>query len=205
LKGGAGRFAQRQRYSLTGRGVKDLEHAKKIKLVESVPKGLTGKALEKAERSAKLSEEAFNKGYMSAPGVAHALMSKQAPDLVRNAWKRGGAMGKAFAGLGAYETASGLARPPEGQSRLEAAGRGLGSTVGWLVAPHTLAGGHLVGMGSGAIGGKIGKGMNAAKEMATSRKKSRLRPAAVDPNALKVRGQPVVQRAQQARMLAGEI
>lgn len=159
-KKGGSHFLQRQRYSMTGRGLGDTPAAQMSKAREI---GLVGKATggmsEKALRDLGRQEHAFSKGYMSVPGVAHGLMSKDAPDLLRSGWQRSGVLGKGFAGLGAYQGVKGLAEKPEegGPGRLEKGLRGLGSTVGWMVAPGGLVAGHLVGEGMGKMTGAVGK------------------------------------------------
>lgn len=152
---GTGHFLQRQRYALTGRGLgkteaEQLAKAKEIGLIRS--------------GSPEIDVEAFKKGYMSAPGVIQGLLSKEAPDVIRSGWKRSGVLGKAFAGLGAYQTGKGLIEKPQegGPGRLEKGLRGAGSTLGWMVAPASLLGGHLVGEGVGRVGGLIGKGGDIA-------------------------------------------
>lgn len=154
-KQGLGNFYKRQKYSLTGRGLGDthaerLKNARKIKLIEKAgPGSVKGVALQ---------EDALKKGYMNIPGLARGMVSRPG-DVLKSGWKRGGLMGKGFAGLGVYETGKGLYETPEagGPGRLEKGLRGAGSTVGWMVAPGTLIGGQLVGMGSGALAGKVGK------------------------------------------------
>jgi hypothetical protein len=155
-KEGLGNFYQRQKYSLTGRGLGDthaerLKNARKIKLIEAPGSG-------SAKRIA-LQEDALKKGYMHIPGVVKGLASRNAGDVLKSGWQRGGGFGKAFAGLGAYETGKGLIETPEagGPGRLEKGLRGAGSTIGWMVAPGTLLGGQLVGVGGGALAGKVGK------------------------------------------------
>lgn len=155
-KQGLGNFYKRQKYSLTGRGLGDthaerLKNARKIKLIERAAPGT-------AKRVA-LQEDALRKGYMHIPGTLKGLASRNAGDVLKSGWKRGGWMGKGFAGLGVYETGKGLYETPEpgGPGRLEKGLRGAGSTIGWMVAPGTLLGGQLVGMGSGALAGKAGK------------------------------------------------
>lgn len=170
-KKGAGNLLQRQRYSLTGRGLGDtpveqMAKAREIGLVGKATEGMSDKAL----KALKDQEHAFSKGYMSVPGVAHAMMSKDAPDLMRSAWRRAGWMGKGFAGLGAYQTGKGLIEKPEegGPGRLQKGLRGLGSTVGWMVAPGSLLAGQIVGEGMGRVGGAVGKvgdiGIQAARD-----------------------------------------
>lgn len=176
-KKGLSNFGQRQRYSLTGRGVDDVSKAREIGLVPKavdVAKmragGASQSAIGKALKEQKLHEEAFRKGYLSAPGAVHGLLSKPG-DVLKSGWQRAGLVGKGFAGLGAYETVKGLAEKPEpgGPGRLEKGLRGAGSTVGWLVAPGTLLGGHLVGSGAGWAGGKVGKAGDVAARAARGR------------------------------------
>jgi hypothetical protein len=172
-KKGTSHFLQRQRYGLTGRGLGDtpteqLSKAREIGLVGKATEGMSPKALKRLAAE----EHAFGKGYMSVPGVAHAMMSKDAPDLLRSAWQRSGMLGKGFAGLGAYQGIKGFAEKPEegGPGRLEKGMRGLGSTVGWLVAPGGLLAGHLVGEGLGKVTGTVGKGGDIAAQVIKQRR-----------------------------------
>lgn len=167
---GASNFLQRQRYGITGGGVKDIEHARKIGLIPKkvdsrgmLRGGESRKAVNKALNEQRLNEHAFNKGYLSAPGTVHGLLSNPV-DTLKSGWKRSGLMGKGFAGLGAYEAAKGFTSTPEegGPGRLERGMRGVGSTLGWMVAPTTLLGGQLVGEGAGWVGGKLGRGADTA-------------------------------------------
>jgi hypothetical protein len=81
-------------------------------------------------------------------------------------------MGKLFAGMGAVEAGKGLIQKPEegGPGRLEKGLRGAGSALGWMVAPTTLLGGQIVGMGGGYLGGQAGKlGDMAARKVMPGR------------------------------------
>lgn len=167
-----GNFLERQRYGLTGRGV-DLPKAYDIGLLRKVdPKSsfenvggkLTAKgqaAYDKALKHQALQEDAFHKGYHSAPGVLHGALSNPG-DLVRSSWKRMDTANKVFAGLGAAQAAGGFLTPSQegGPGRMERGLRGLGSAAGFLVAPQSLIAGQLVGEGVGAIGQRIGKGVD---------------------------------------------
>jgi len=195
LKGGLGKFYERQRYGVTGQFGKhvgkseaeQLAHARKIglvpaevnpaaeqftqigespsmlekvksKITRKAPEGARAKAVRKAQEYEKEMSSAFKSGYMNAPGVVHGMLTEPG-QLMRGAWRRAGTPGKVFAGLGAYETGKGLIETPEpgGPGRLEKGLRGAGSTVGWLVAPHAILGGHIVGTAGGSIGGAAGK------------------------------------------------
>lgn len=166
-KKGLSNFYQRQRYSLTGKGVDDIKKAQEIGLVSKIDPKATPEALRKATKQYNLDREAFEKGYMSAPGVIHGVLTKPG-DVLKSGWKRSGVMGKAFAGLGAYETGKGLIETPEpgGPGRLEKGLRGAGSALGWMVAPSTLVGGQIIGMGGGALGGRLGRVGDTAVQMA---------------------------------------
>jgi hypothetical protein len=168
-------FYHRQQYALTGKGIgktdkAKLDRAREIGLVDKFddarfsPEQFGGNA-QKAQKAAGKAREAINtqedallKGYMSAPGTVHGMLTHPI-DTMKSGWKRGGVPGKVFAGLGAYETGKGLIERPEpgGPGRLEKGLRGAGSAVGWMVAPTSLVGGQIVGMGGGAIGGQVGK------------------------------------------------
>ena len=162
---GLSNFYQRQRYSLTGKGLgateaDKLKKAREIGLVEKLDptKHTTPEALAKAQRAINVQEEALKSGYMSAPGVVHGLLSNP-KDVLKSGWRRSGTVGKVFTGLGAYETGKGLIEKPEegGPGRLEKGLRGAGSALGWMVAPTTLVGSQIIGMGGGYLGGKAGK------------------------------------------------
>lgn len=174
-----GRFGQRQRYYLTGRGAPTKAQAREIGLLrarpekEAIPKGLKGPQQEafvaraekkhaKELRRHGLEEEAFRKGYLSLPGMAHGLMSRQAGDVIRSGWQRQGPLGKAFLGLGGLETGRALASKPEpgGPGRVQKALRAAGQTAGWALAPHAMVPGVLAGAGLGAAGAKVGKGID---------------------------------------------
>ena len=130
----------------------------KSKMTGKPAEGRRAKAVREATEHEEAARTAFEKGYMSAPGVVHGMLTEPG-QLMRGAWRRAGTPGKVFAGLGAYETGKGLLETPEpgGPGRLEKGLRGAGSTVGWLVAPHAIVGGHLVGSAGGAVGGAAGK------------------------------------------------
>ena len=186
-KKGLGNFYQRQRYSLTGKGLgttdaERLSKARKIGLVDKLdpkkfnPKdyggaGKAARARAKEEARIALQEDALRKGYMSAPGVMHGMLTRPG-DVVRSGWKRGGTMGKLFAGMGAIEAGKGFIQKPEegGPGRLEKGLRGAGSALGWMVAPTTLLGGQIIGMGGGYLGGKAGQlGDKAVSKLAPGR------------------------------------
>jgi len=175
VRKGIGNFYQRQRYSLTGKGLgkteaEKLEKAREIGLIGRFdPETFNAKNFggnvaksDKASAAAKariaFEEDALKKGYMSAPGVVHGMLTRPG-DVIRSGWQRGGGPGKLFAGLGAYEAGKGLVEKPEegGPGRLEKGLRGAGSALGWMVAPTTILGGQIVGMGGGYIGGKVGR------------------------------------------------
>lgn len=166
---GFGDFYQRQRYAVTGKGLgktdaERLKKARDIGLVDTYKPAKVGTTplsaqQVKAEKGRILTQEdALQKGYMSAPGTVHGLLTRPG-DVIKSGWRRGGKTGKVFAGLGAYETGKGLIEKPEegGPGRLEKGLRGAGSALGWLVAPTTLAGGQIIGMGGGALGSGVGK------------------------------------------------
>lgn len=172
-KKGVGNFYQRQKYSLTGKGLgktdeAKLKRAREIGLVSKPvnTQGMTPKQVRQAGAKGAVEQEALQKGYMSAPGVVHGMLTNPG-DVLKSGWKRSGTMGKAFAGLGAYETGKGLIEKPKegGPGRLEKGLRGVGSAVGWMVAPTTLVGGQIIGMGGGALGSKIGKLGDKATQM----------------------------------------
>lgn len=158
-------FGRRQLHSVTGKGVKDVEEARKIGLIPK-KQAIQGpfkdpKALKrnlKLDELDRLNEHAFEKGYTSAPGVLHGLVTDP-KDVLRTGWQRGGGFGKAFAGLGAYGSIKGAVEKPEpgGPGRLEKTLRGAGSTLGWVAAPHAMLGGSVIGEGIGALTGKAGK------------------------------------------------
>lgn len=179
-KKGLSNFYQRQRYGLTGQGLgktdkERLAKAREIGLIDKMdPKITDAKRLAAEKARIGMQEEAFQKGYMSAPGVVHGLLTKPG-DTMRSGWKRSGALGKVFTGLGAYEAGKGLIEKPEpgGPGRLEKGMRGAGSALGWMVAPSTLVGGQILGMGGEGIGRQVGKIGDRAVASVRSRVKPR--------------------------------
>jgi hypothetical protein len=188
---GLSNFYQRQKYTLTGKGLgktdaEKLNKAREIGLIGrhdptqfaegTIDVRKFGKNPKKARILAqkerlkmqagaradkariRAEERALREGYLSAPGTLHGLLSNPA-DVLKSGWNRGGGLGKAFAGYGAYETGKGLLEKPEegGPGRLEKGLRGAGSAVGWMVAPGTLLGGQMIGMGGSSLGGKLGR------------------------------------------------
>jgi hypothetical protein len=133
--------------------------------------GSRAKAIRKAQEFQHAQQRAFSKGHMSVPGVVHGLMTNP-KSVIKGSWKRGGTAGKVFAGLGAYETGKGLIEKPKegGPGRLESGLRGAGSTLGWMVAPHTILAGQMVGSAGGYLGGKVGKLGDRATGRAVGRK-----------------------------------
>jgi hypothetical protein len=158
LKKGTESFGRRQLYSITGKGIKGQDEAFKYGLLKKPGENLKGRALEKAKRQLALRQDAFGKGYLHAPGIAKGLV-KNPGDVLKSSWKRQDLMGKGFVGLGGYQTAKGIAETPEpgGPGRLQKGLEGVGQTVGWLVAPQTLIGGSLVGVGGGYAGRQVGR------------------------------------------------
>jgi hypothetical protein len=139
-------FARRQRYGVTGGGLKDktVGSAKKIGLLES--------------KASLADREAFHKGYQNIPGVLRGLATNPG-DVLRSGWKRGGTLGKVFTGLGAVDAARSLAMKPEegGPGRFERAlGSGIGS-LGYLAAPTGIVPSMLMGGAAGVIGSRAGR------------------------------------------------
>lgn len=174
---GAKNFLTRQKYSLTGRGVRDLEHAKELGIVAKDPTeatlrpglinrilGRTPKDLhERALAQVKREEDAFAAGHLHAPGILKGMATHPLQTL-KSGWQRTGALGKAFTGLGAYEAGKGFIKKPEegGPGRTESGLRALGSTAGMVLAPPVLAGGMLVSEGLGQTGKWLGRGVDRA-------------------------------------------
>lgn len=172
---GAKNLWTRQKYSLTGRGVRDLEHAKELGIVAKDPTeatirpglinrmlGRTPKDLhERQLAKIKREEEAFHAGLLHAPGLAKGMVTHPLQTL-KSGWQRTGTLGKALTGLGAYETGRGLIQKPEegGPGRAEKGLRALGSTAGMVLAPPVFAGGMLVGEGLGQAGKWSGRGID---------------------------------------------
>jgi len=165
-------FGKRQYYSLTGRGVKDIEEARRLGIVPKVEGSYAGglpareaakvqKKLLKARTSRLAQEEAFRTGRLHLPGAIRGLATHPVQTL-RSGWRRGGPLGRVFAGLGAYETGKAALTPtePGGPGKAERMLRAAGSTVGWLAAPHTLVGGMLTGEGLGAVAGRAGRAIS---------------------------------------------
>jgi hypothetical protein len=171
------RFGKRQYYSVTGRGVKDIEEARKLGIVPKIEQmaakpGMTARQTARAQKkflkartSRERQEEAFRAGYLHAPGAIRGLVTHPVKTL-RSGWQRGGLMGKGFAGLGAYETGKAALTPtePGGPGKPERMLRAAGSTVGWLAAPHTLVGGMLMGEGLSAAAGRAGRAISGGRK-----------------------------------------
>lgn len=178
-KGGreaAKKGVKRQLYYLTGKGAPDVEEAKRLGILKKPTRAefIDPKKIRtpedkrkylKALKSYREESRAFRKGLLTVPGAAHGLITSPVQTL-KSGWRRGGLMGKGFAGLGAYETARGFADKPEpgGPGRFEKGMRGLGSTVGWLVAPPAMIAGQVVGGGAGALAGQLGKGVDILRK-----------------------------------------
>lgn len=200
---GLSRFGQRQRYTLTGKGLgktpaQKLKKAREIGIVRPAHDPAKFKAEDymktpwatSEQRAAKAAladkaqvatkEEAFRKGLMSIPGVAQGMLTHPGQTL-KSSWKRADPFTKAFAGYGVYETGKGLVEKPQegGPGRLEKGLRGAGSAAGWLLAPTTLLGGQILGMGGGSVGGKIGRLGDAA--VGAMRRPRQAAPGAVTP------------------------
>jgi hypothetical protein len=169
------RFGKRQLYTLTGRGVKDVEEAKRLGLVSRAKPPPGGartsvkarRKYEKALEQERLGEEAFQRGHLSVPGAVHGLLTSPVQTL-KSGWQRGGIVGKGFAGLGAYETGKAALTPtePGGPGKAQRVLGAAGSTLGWMVAPATLAGGMLMGSGAERVGKAIGGAADTAADIA---------------------------------------
>lgn len=157
---GLRRFGTRQKYFFTGRGLGKgkTPSTRKAKEVGVLPK-----------KPSKHDIEALKKGHYSIPGVAKGLVTKPG-ETIKGGWRRSGKLGKAFAGLGAYETGRAAfgkhdPRGPSRTSRVLGAGA---STLGWVVAPPGMLAATAMGEGAGAVGRGVGR--------LISRKKPRLQP-----------------------------
>jgi hypothetical protein len=179
---GAKNFGKRQLYGLTGRGVKDVDEARRIGLIpkrQAVEGPVRNVAKNvKAQQMDKLHEHAFQQGYTSVPGVLYGLATKPG-DIIHTGWKRGGGLGKLMAGAGAYGAIKGAVEKPEegGPGRAEKALRGAGSTLGWLVAPEGMLGGMAVGEGIGAMTGKAGKVLDRQVAAGRAQARQQMRPS----------------------------
>jgi len=180
IKKSLGKTREKLTYGLTGKTVKGdkmtPEYAREIGIIPKKVNVMEGplrpKELAKQTKALALEgthEKALAKGWQTVPGVLHGAVTSPG-QLLRSGWQRAGTTGKAFAGLGAYESGKGFLKKPEegGPGRLEAGMRGLGSTAGWLVAPGGMVAGSLVGQGAGSLAGKVGKGVGAAANAARS-------------------------------------
>jgi len=204
----AKKLVKRQVYSLTGRGVKDLEHARELGIVAKDPTeatlrpGLINRVLgrtpkdlhERALAQVKREEEAFTAGHLHAPGILKGMVTHPLQTL-KSGWQRSGVLGKAFTGLGAYEAGKGFIKKPEegGPGRAESGLRALGSTAGMVLAPPVLAGGMLVSEGLGQTGKWLGRGVDRA----TGRLKSPTHDTAVQRPGREIIRQHVVSPIQQ--------
>lgn len=145
---------KRERYHLTGQGLGSnprdrMIAAKKIGLIR--PKGMT------PEQYAQSASD-LEKGYQSAPGVVHNLMSRPG-EVLKRGWERGGRFGQVMTGMGALQAARGFAQTPEegGPGRLEKGLTGVGQMVGGLVSPPGLVAGSLMSGGLSSIGKRVGR------------------------------------------------
>jgi hypothetical protein len=168
---GGKRFWERQKYTLTGKGINEatpegLAKARELKIMPEEIKQehfmkdgvLNQKKWDKALAKQEEQRKAFEAGHYSAPGVLHGMMTHPI-DTLRSGWRRSDMMMKGFTGLGAYQAGRGFIDKPEegGPGRLQKGMEGLGQTVGWLAAPPTMIAGSLVGMGAGKLTGAVGK------------------------------------------------
>jgi hypothetical protein len=163
----AKRFGGRQRYYLTGHGAKTTKDAKRLGIIKDAPdkakfvdkKGrFKGTKYEKARAKHQHSVDMFGENMTNAPGVVGNLMQRPGWTM-RQGWKRSDMFAKGLVGMEGYNAAKGFAQKPEegGPGRLQKGLTGLGSGVGWLVAPQAMLPGALIGMGGSSLGNKIGK------------------------------------------------
>jgi hypothetical protein len=146
-KSGLSNFAARQRYGLTGGGMKphpSTQAAERVGLLNA--------------KSAPADLEAFHKGYQNIPGVLRGLKNDPV-DVLRSGWRRGGTLGKVFTGIGAVDAGKSLIEKPEegGPGRFEKALGSAGGTLGYLVAPTGLAPSLAMGGAAGVLGSKAGR------------------------------------------------
>ena len=182
LVGGLKRFGARQKYYLTGRGVKDTAKAEEIGLLkapdvakhEAEKATLSPRGAEKAQKNfdreqAEHTRErtAFEAGDYNVPGVFRSMVT-QPQEFFKRQWHRQGDFmgiphaGKAFAGLSAYQTGKELSRKgePGEEGRFTRAGRALGSGAGWFASPRGFMPGLVVAPVLSRVGGLAGKGLD---------------------------------------------
>jgi len=174
----------KERYGITGRGLgktpeEQLARAQEIGIVSKKPtaKGVLGyetgpmrpqeaEAWRAAQKAHARDVSAFQGDLHSAPGVAHGMLSRPVHTLretVGRRWQEGGVPGKLFMGLGAAGAAKGFLETPEegGPGRFEKGLRGLGTTLGYAAGPAGWIGSALTGGAGGAVGGGLGKTIDA--------------------------------------------
>ena len=196
LREGSTNFWKRQKYSVTGKGVKDLDEARSLGIVSKPPesasirpglidrmRGRTPKDIYESQlKRIGLEEKAFEAGHLHAPGLVKGMVTHPL-DTMKSGWQRTGVAGKAFAGLGAYEAGKGFIKKPEegGPGRVEKGLRGVGNTAGILLSPPLFAGGLLVGEGLGQGGKYMGRGID---RLAGRRQPTEEQPTPVVPGRL---------------------
>ena len=183
------KFLQRERYGLTGQGLGDdpLTKARELGILSNQPTAqtmfkmdphqLTSEQADQLASNVKkwvvtnpIQEDAFNKGYLNAPGALYGLMSHPI-DTIRSGWRRGGALGKLLTVGGVAGGIKGVVETPEeeGPGRLEKGLGGAASALGWAAAPPMWVGGALMGSGIGRLGSSVGKTIDTASNKLRAR------------------------------------
>lgn len=165
FKTGAGKWWKRQRYGLTGTGIKDQAEAQRVGLLQKGPKkgDFKGDAAgyKKALEKQKLEGKAYDKGLYNLPGMVKGMVTHPI-DTLKSGWRRSHWATKGMAGLGAYEAGKGfIEKPKEGEpGRIEKGLRTLGNTAGMVIAPPAFLTGSLVSEGLGQAGKWGGRGID---------------------------------------------
>jgi len=177
IKGTAKDIFQRERHSLTGKGLgktpaEELRRAQELGIVGATPKAPTG-PLQPADRAAFRRASArhgrdvaaFKEGLTSGPGVVHGMLSRPGHTLketLGRKWQHGTAVDKAWMGIGGAAAAKGVLEKPEegGPGRLEKGLGRLGATAGYMMGPSGWIASSMLGGAGGKIGTGVGKAMD---------------------------------------------
>jgi hypothetical protein len=184
-------FGKKELYGLTGKGVKDLAEAERVGIYPRMPDigDVVGRqplkpgqlaheaaplragteveeaALKKMRAQAQAGRDLHTRGWDSAPGGLHALVTEPG-EFVKKKWQSMDTPGKFLTGLGAAGVGYSAIKGPseaeraEGQGRISKTLSSAGMAAGGLVAPWTWVAGMAV---PGAMS-SAGKGIGSAAD-----------------------------------------
>lgn len=196
--GGLSRFGQRQVHSLTGwkpggssRSIESIgagaADARK-RLEQAVAKGAPEAEVGAARAALGASEEAQRMGLTSLPGIARSVSERGLlPTIgagVKDQWSSSPGWSKALMlGMPAASVAKSMTTPEvSGQpGRGERIGRTLGGALGYSMAPLSLAGGTVLGVGLERAGGLAGRGVDRLRGRRPQVPQEASRPPASEP------------------------